>query len=373
MAYRLKTKRCLFFLLFFLIGLGEFCPIMAGQDTITLTDMAGRSVSVPREIKKVVPLGGALRFMVYLQSLDLVAGMEHIEQKWTSPGRLYGLATAKLAKKLPVIGEGGPGKLPDFEQIISVWPDVIVVMGIDDSQAITIQERTGLPVFVLRYGTPGALDLNQVKEAIVLLGRLLGREQRAEELTGYMNRLFTDLATRTKDASVLKERPVYVGAISYKGTQGITSTESGHLPLFWAGGQNVADEIERPGHAFIDPEKLLHWNPEVIFLDAGSIATVAEDFRKNTDYYQKLKAIRQNQVYLTMPYNYYHTNIEIALADAYFMGTVLHPKQFADIDPAVKADEIFRFFIGISAYDSLSGEFHGFGPIQFGDKDLALP
>ena len=39
----------------------------------------------------------------------------------------------------------------------------------------------------------------------------------------------------------------------------------------------------------------------------------------------------------------YYNNIETALADIYYVGKVLYPEQFADIDPVEKADEIYSF------------------------------
>jgi iron complex transport system substrate-binding protein len=344
----------------------------ANHATRTLTDMAGRTVTVPREIKSVVPLSGALRFMVYLQSLDLVAGMENVEGRWTSPGRLYGLATREKAAELPVIGEGGPGRLPDFERVIALWPDVIISMGMDIDQVETIQSKTGRPVFVLNYGLPGVLVPAEAKLALGLLGELLGREQRAEQLLAFMDHLDADLVARTGDIPADQRPTVYVGAISHKGTQGITSTAATYAPLAWAGGRNVAAEAGPTGHIFIDPEMLLWWEPEVMFIDAGSLAKVAEDYRRNPRFYHKIGAVREGRVFSLMPYNFYHTNIEIAYADAYFIGRTLYPGRFRDIDPAAKADKIFLNFIGLAAYSDLAAELHGFGQVFFEEKELVI-
>ena len=37
---------------------------------------------------------------------------------------------------------------------------------------------------------------------------------------------------------------------------------------------------------------------------------------------------------------YYSTNIDTVIANAYYIGKVLYPDEFRDIDPAEKADEI---------------------------------
>ena len=54
---------------------------------------------------------------------------------------------------------------------------------------------------------------------------------------------------------------------------------------------------------------------------------------------------------------FYKTSIQIALltgsrgADAYYIGKVLYPNRFSDIDPAAKADEIFKVFLGKALYE----------------------
>jgi iron complex transport system substrate-binding protein len=60
----------------------------------------------------------------------------------------------------------------------------------------------------------------------------------------------------------------------------------------------------------------------------------------------RLEAFKEGRVYGTLPYNYYHTNIAVALADAYYIGKVLYPDKFKDVDPEKKADEIFQVFLG---------------------------
>jgi iron complex transport system substrate-binding protein len=156
------------------------------------------------------------------------------------------------------------------------------------------------------------------------------------------------------------------------GVQPITSTESQFVPLIWAGGYNVADEIGRTGHFFIDPEQLLVWNPANIFIDAGGLEKVVDGYRRNPAFFKRLRAVKDGHVFLIMPYNNYHTNIEIALADAWFIGKSLYPERFVDVEPTVKANEIFTFFLGVKAYAALQKEYHGFSRIRFSNDELVL-
>jgi len=360
--------------LFFLISLGlGLLPARAADkgERVVIIDEAGRSVSIPAVVKRIVPLGGALRFVTYLEAVDLVAGVEDLEKKPLEAGRIYGLAVAGKVKDLPVIGEGGPGgKLPDFEQIIGVHPDLIVAVGLDRSQVDTIQEKTGIPVLFLNSAAMTSLDLKKTKESLTLLGRVLGRVERSRALVEFIDGLEEDLQRRSVSAG---ERPnVYVGAIGYRGKHGITSTEARYAPLTWINGHNVADAISQPGHVFIDQEKLLLWNPDVIVLDAGGMDKVREDYQKNPAFYDMLTAVKAGRVWVMPPYNYYHTNIETALANAYFLGKILSPEAFADIDPEVKADAIFEFFDGVKAYGHLQQARYGYGQVLFDKTGVSV-
>lgn len=353
------------------ISLGlTLTPALAADQRI-ITDSVGRSIAIPTTVNRIVALGGALRFVTYLQGLDLVMGVEALEKKTLDGSRLYGLAVAEKLKNQPVIGEGGPGgKLPDFEQLIAVHPDLIVAVGVDKAQAETIQDKTGIPVVLLGTGAMAALDLKAARESLTLLGSVIGRSERAATLTTFIGELEADLARRTTSQTT---RPTaYMGAIGFRGKHGITSTESRYAPLAWVGGNNVTDSLDQPGHAFIDQEKLLLWNPEFIFLDAGGVDLVKDDYAKNPAFYAALKAVGAGRVFVVPPYNSYHTNIETALADAFFLGKALYPEAFADIEPAEKADAIFEFFLGVKAYPHLEKAGYGFGRAVFDNGTITI-
>jgi iron complex transport system substrate-binding protein len=73
---------------------------------------------------------------------------------------------------------------------------------------------------------------------------------------------------------------------------------------------------------------------------------------------------------VTLPYNNYHTNLELALANSWYIAQIVYPERFADSDPARKTDEICQMFVGIPCYEQLRAEFGGFGRLQL-DKRTA--
>lgn len=311
----------------------------------TIKDMAGRDVVIPDKPARIVAIGpGALRFVVYMNLFDAVVGIEEIEKNRQVPaGRPYSIAIYDKTVHLPSIGEGGSGKLPDFEKLISVKPDIVFVMGLDASNIELLQRKTALPVVSISVGS-GAFRKTETFASLRLIGRIMGKEKRAEELIDFINKAEEDLQKRTSGIPDAKRPSVYVGAVSYRGVHGITSTEGFYLPLEWVNGRNPVNTLKQQGHIFIDKEQLLIWNPDVILLDSGGLNLINVDYQKNQDFYKRLKAVKERKVFTTMPYNHYNTNIEVALANAYFVGKILYPDRFKDIDLEKKQTR----FLGIS-------------------------
>jgi iron complex transport system substrate-binding protein len=65
-----------------------------------------------------------------------------------------------------------------------------------------------------------------------------------------------------------------------------------------------------------------------------------------------------------MPYNWYANNYDTVLADAYYVGKILYPEQFADVDPAAKANEIYTMLDGKPVYTEMKAIFGGFIPFD---------
>ena len=351
-----------------LSGCGPKVPgqTAGGTEKAVVTDLAGRQVELSLPAGRVVAIGpGALRLVCYVNGADKVVGVEDVEKRWPSAGRPYILAHPEL-KQLPTIGPGGPNSTPDAEKLVSVKPDVILVAYLADrAQADELQAKTKTPVVVLSYGRLATFD-EDVYKSLELIGKITGREKRAEEVVAFLKKCQQDLHDRTKDIPQERKPTVYVGGLGMKGAHGIESTQAKYPPFVAVNARNVVDETGQAGSVMIDKEKLLAWDPDIIFVDEGGLSLVREDYRKNTKFYQSLKAVRAGRVHGQIPYNYYTTNIDTAIADAYYCGKVIYPEQFKDIDPVQKADEIYRFLLGAAVYEQVAKEYGGFKQLDLG-------
>lgn len=332
--------------------------VMAGaEDSYEVTDLMGRTVTIPAETESYACIGpGALRLYCYVADEGKLAGVEESEQSWGSEGRPYNKAIENI-EDYAIIGPGGPGNAPDAEMLLAAEPDVIFTCYKAEVSAVDeLQNKTDIPVVALSYGNASLFE-QQTYESLELIGKITGNEERAQEVVDYFEAAKEELANRTSDVETKAE--AYLGCLSSKGSHGIEST-TGDYPLFDVlNVNNVVTEAGITEYVMMDKEKLLEMDPESMIIDAGGLSILREDYAANPEFYDSLSAVKNGKVYLQMPFNYYTSNLDIALADAYYVGTVLYPEEFADIDPAEKFDEITQKLLGISAYEEIAEEYYG--------------
>lgn len=339
-------------------GAGDF----GVQNSRTVTDGAGRQVEVPEKVESIVCVGvGALRYTCYVGAADLVVGAEDYETK-AGMDRLYNYVNFDKFQDLPVIGTNG---VPYAEVIIDVAPDVIVMSRYASVEADDLQAKTGTPVVVVP-GSDTTLDDNAY-ETIRILGELYGMEERATELTDYLKDIQTDLQNRTENIPDNEKPSVYVAGVSFKGLHGFEGTEAGYGPFVLINARNLADSTGVTGAFDIDVEKVLSWDPDIIFLDFNGMDLIKEDYAKNPDYYNALTAVQEGKVYSQISFRSFASNLETALADAYYAACVIYPEQFEDVDPLAKAEEIFEKLLGTSPYADLKEAGYEFRPIKIGE------
>ncbi|MDY6985267.1 MAG: iron ABC transporter substrate-binding protein, partial [Candidatus Thermoplasmatota archaeon] len=137
---------------------------------------------------------------------------------------------------------------------------------------------------------------------------------------------------------------VYVGGIG-RSENGILETRTDYIPFELLSARTLDEAgIELPpkvteGQITIDPEVLLEWDPDYIFIDAGGHAL--QDLNK-----PMFESLSSKSAFEVLPYRDYGDNYETILIDSYLIGKIIYPEAFYDIDPTKKADEIYTMFVG---------------------------
>lgn len=336
--------------------------------TRIVTDVWGREVEIPAIVESIVCLGsGAPRMAAYLDVMDMLTGAEEHDARNLTVLRDYNPVYHEALKELPVVGAGGGsganGGYP--EEIITVAPDVVLA-GFSQEAADELCTQTGIPVVCVRYISNNFVD-DTFYNALRVFAEVVGAQERCEAVLSFIDACKEDLNGRTMDISDSEKLRAYTGAVTFSGRHGFAGTYSNFGPFMGISALNVADEVNEAGYFEADLEKVVVWDPDIIFLDPGNMDLVNSEYSANPEYFSSLRAVRESRVYTMPAFNNCGTNITYALMNAYFAGIVLFPEQFSDIDIAEKSSEILELFLGENTYDAMAAGGLYYGKIAIGE------
>lgn len=338
------------------------------KETRTVTDTWGRTVEIPATVESIICLGsGAPRMAAYLGVVDMMVGAEEHDIQNQTVLRDYNPVWQERLKALPAVGAGGgSGNNNGYpEEIVGLNPDVIVA-AFSQEAADELFTQTGIPVVCVRY-ISNDLANDTFYSALRVFAEVVGRQDRCETLLAYIDDSKADLKART--AALLDDQKprVYNGAITFNGRHGFAGTSAKFGPFTATNTINVADEAKVDGYYEVDLEKVIIWDPDVIFLDPGNMDLVNDEYRTNPGYFDSLRAVQEEQVYTMPSFNNCGMNITYALMDAYYTGIVLYPDQFSDVTIEAKAQEILTLFLGEDTFREMAEGGLYYGKIQIGD------
>lgn len=343
------------------INLG--CTKTSSNTTYRIVDSLGRSVSFnPDEIKKVVCIGaGALRLFTYVGDLKLLSGAEDIERgveganPFLEASRPYFDVNKDFFATLPSCGKGGPqNQSPEYEKILSCDPDIIISEYNDKNVIENIENNTKKTVVAVSYGENSVFDDN-VKNSLYNIGVICNTSEKAVSLIDYISKSRDELESiGTNNSSSDK---FYIGCLGNWGKQSILSTSSNY-PLFNVNKlTNAITSTMVVSNGKTNEDSLLQANPTKIILDAAGISLLKDEYNNSSSSLKsvldRLDGVKNNQVYLQMPFNVYYTNLEIALMDAYYISSIAYPSAYTNFDIKNKSDEICEKFLGKKYYDEI--------------------
>jgi len=346
------------------------------SEEITVTDMIGREVSLtPGSYSRIVCIGaGALRMYSYIGDVRLLCGVEDIDnpaleqrpKMFDSVARPYVLAFRSAFEELPSCGVGGPqAQTAEAEKILSCNPDLVISEYEDADKENALQEQLGVPVVTLKTGPGGVFD-EAFRDSLHLLGQILQKEARAEELVSFIEAEAKEISSRTADIPE-KDRPgVYICGLGNWGTTNHLYTAPNYAPLELAHVRNVVAGLAAPGVQPIEEETFIALGDsmDIMILDAAAVKNILPLLQEDPSLFDTCKAWQTGEVYLEMAYNAYYTNFEIALINTWFIAKSVYPELFADIDLTEKTDEVTRMFLGTGLSEQIFSCPSSFGGYQ---------
>lgn len=256
-----------------------------------ITDMAGRTVTVPTEIQSVFSTGPATAIFLYMVAPDKLLGWNY---------ELNDLEKAYIPEKYHTLPNFGMGDAVNYEAVIAAEPTIAVNCGtINDaliSDCDSLSESLGIPVVAVDG------DLANSPEAFRFLGQLLGVEDQGEALAAYAEKTFQDAAALSEIPEEDRIR-VYFG----NGEDSLETAPKGssHAQLLEeVHAVNVAElELGDGSRVQISQEQLLAWDPDLIVVNGEPKADVSGNQAAQQiledPVYASLKAVQDGKVYGT--------------------------------------------------------------------------
>ena len=350
-------------LLLALAACGPAQPAPEESGGRVVEDALGREVRVPETVESIVVLGNTPRMAVYLGLADMVAGYSGLARESVTPLAAYAYVTLDDWAEVPSVGTDSGGNTAYYsEEIILTNADVIFCTATGDV-ADELQRETGIPCLSVSQGTLFGEDMEQ---SLRIMAEVCGVQERAEAIFDYVDGCFAELESLTGGIPESERKTALPAAATFRGTHGIEGVRANDPVMLSVNALNAADALSDGYESFtVDKEQILAWNPEYIFLDSGGVPLVRQDYAAHSDYYAELSAVALGRVYQYPSSTSYYDNMEISLLNCYFVGSVLYPERFAEVDFEAKAAEIFGFFLGDEDYlDVLAGYGAYYGTVE---------
>ena len=331
-------------------------------ETRIVVDGLGREIEVPAKIETIVTLGNASRMATYLGLADKMITATSSDNN-DSVVMAYGYYNHEIWKDLPVCSSGGYGEI-NPEVIIDANPDVILCTFEEDIVA-NIEEQIGRKVVAAPQGTLFAEDYEQ---ALRVFGDACGVSDRAEAVITFIQECLADLDSRTSSIADDNKPAALCAAATFRGGHGIAGVYANNAVFATVNAKDVTvGYIDAQKGVEVDKEQVLEWNPDLIVLDASNLGLVENEYAEDPAFFESLNAVKNGELYQWPNSTSNYTNVEIPLVNAYYIGSVMFPEAFADVDFETKAEEIFRFFLGHDGYLSvLNNAGMGYGSVVLG-------
>ena len=359
--YKLRKYQSLTILVLLLMILSSFLVGCGSKETAkqspkvtvapteqTITDQAGRKVTIPTKIDKVYYSSPIGQIMVYVLAPDKMAGwsmeLSDNEKKYILP----------KYQDLPYLGGMQMNAKINTEELVKVNPDLIFNVGPDPindktiSESDKLQQQLNIPVVVVDG------DIENTEKALTFMGKILGAEAKAKEISAYCNKTMDEVVKVTKAIPKAKRSRVYYA----EGPKGLATEPSGSshaevLDILKV--VNVAECENKGGGGMsnVSLENVLKWNPNVILSWNADRGGAYDKIISSPDW-KNINAVKNNKVYEipNYPFNWFDRPPSISrFLGLKWVTATLYPDAYK-VDMVKETKEFYKLFYHIDLSDA---------------------
>ena len=318
-------------------------------ETREFTDSTGRTVILPADITKIAISGPLSQIYILPLAGDLLVG---VSTAYAEDAQSY--LPAYIYEKAE-IGQlyGGKGEM-DLEALLAAAPEVVIDIGepkkttAEDLTALT--EQTGIPFIHIDATVATA------PEAYRTLGKLLGREEKAEELAAWCESTYAMIDAMMEKVDADGARKTLLYCLGDKGVN-VIARGSFHAETINFMSENLAvveDVVSGGAGNEVDLEQILLWDPDVIiFAPDSCYGDIAA-----SEQWQSAGAVARGEYYKTPsgPYGWLSSPPAVQrYLGMLWLGELLYPG-YAEYDLQEKVTEYYRLFYGCDLTDAMYQE-----------------
>lgn len=306
-----------------------------------ITDAAGRTVSVPDKINRIVVAGPPAAALVYVLAPEKLAGWVHAPD---DAAKAYLMASVRA---LPTIGRltGKDGTIGS-QAVVDAKPDIILDAGTVDptykALADKVQAETHIP-YVLIDGS-----FARTSDTLRDVGALIGVEDRANKLADYADSAIKDLNDKLATLPSDPRPRVYYG----RGADGLETGLSGSINLEIldvVGTMNVAAAAGKGGLTKVTPQQVVGWNPDIIIADDPTFAVSV----RSDPQWAAIKAVKDGKIFVppSLPFGWFDSPPGVnRLLGMRWMEKLLYPRLFRS-DFADDVKTFYKLFYQVDLTD----------------------
>lgn len=319
-------------------------PEEAAPQEREITDMAGRTMTVPLEIESVFSTGPAAAIYLYTLVPDKLLGWNYA---------LNDIEKSIILEQYHDLPNFGQGDAVNYEAVIAAGPTIALnVTSINDGSidaSDALAEQLGVPVVMV------SSDLLDAPAVYRFMGELFGVEEQAEALAAYAEETLN--AISSLDIPNEEKVRIYYG----NGEDSLETAPAGssHGQIIdLVNAVNVADlELGDGSRVQISAEQLLAWDPDVIIVNgepkADMTGSAAAEAILADPLFATLKAVQNGAVYGTpnAPFSWVDRppgpNRIVGMR---WLSGLIYPEYLDyDVDEAVR--EFFQLFYHVELTD----------------------
>jgi iron complex transport system substrate-binding protein len=323
------------------------------KNSITVIDALGRSVKIDLPVKKVIITGRSAFPIVTVAYMfpeaenlvyDVDPSMANVE--------LFKMIDPNIESKTnSQLGTSSP----NIEDVAREKPDVVILKTSMKSGFGDSLELLGIKVVYVDFE-----NLDSYLRDLVTLGKILGDEQRGEDIANYYREMYENTLART---SAGENRPevLFLYYSTKGGTISFSAPGKGFLQTSMieaAGGHSLSEEFAGTGWNQVSFEQIASWNPDIIFLSTYSNSpspfTLKENLL-NDPIWKNITAVASGRIYAIpddcgnmSALGSWDTPGSRWIIGLQWMATKIRPDLFQGIDLKNNVKEFYSSVYGLS-------------------------